>query len=98
MMSVAIVIRNATVPIGPTWGMRVAATAPPSTPATATAGDTDPSPALGNLPGSVRHSARITGPAVRRGWADAFDASPDELGRAAVETVRGFGYRFRPTS
>ena len=30
MMSVAIVIRNATVPIGPTWGMRVAATAPPS--------------------------------------------------------------------
>ena len=34
------------------------------------AGDTDPSPALGNLPGSVRHSARITGPAVRRGWLD----------------------------
>ncbi|MGE2836699.1 molybdopterin guanine dinucleotide-containing S/N-oxide reductase [Mycobacterium sp. SMC-4] len=33
-------------------------------------GDTDPSPALGNLPGSVRHSSRITGPAVRRGWLD----------------------------
>ncbi|MEW5810976.1 MAG: molybdopterin-dependent oxidoreductase [Actinomycetota bacterium] len=34
------------------------------------AGDADPSPALGNLPGSVRHSSRITGPAVRRGWLD----------------------------
>lgn len=31
-------------------------------------GDTDPSPLLGNLPGSVRHRSRITGPAVRRGW------------------------------
>ncbi|MBM4504244.1 hypothetical protein GS582_10165, partial [Rhodococcus hoagii] len=31
------------------------------------AGDADPSPILGNLPGSVRHRARITGPAVRRG-------------------------------
>ncbi|KMO78309.1 molybdopterin-dependent oxidoreductase [Mycolicibacterium chlorophenolicum] len=34
------------------------------------AGDADPSPALGNLPGSVRHVSRITGPAVRRGWLD----------------------------
>ena len=33
-------------------------------------GDTDPSPALGNLPGSVRHVSRITSPAVRRGWLD----------------------------
>ena len=33
-------------------------------------GDTDPSPALGNLPGSVRHISRITSPAVRRGWLD----------------------------
>lgn len=32
------------------------------------AGDSDPSPVLGNIPGSVRHRARITGPAVRRGW------------------------------
>ncbi|TFV55633.1 molybdopterin oxidoreductase [Mycobacterium sp. PS03-16] len=31
-------------------------------------GDTDPSPLLANLPGSVRHRSRITGPAVRRGW------------------------------
>ncbi|WP_430335590.1 molybdopterin guanine dinucleotide-containing S/N-oxide reductase [Rhodococcus sp. ACT016] len=30
--------------------------------------DADPSPILGNLPGSVRHRSRITGPAVRRGW------------------------------
>lgn len=32
------------------------------------AGDADPSPLLGNLPGSVRHRSRIAGPAVRRGW------------------------------
>ncbi|MGE2727907.1 molybdopterin guanine dinucleotide-containing S/N-oxide reductase [Mycolicibacterium vaccae] len=30
--------------------------------------DTDPAPALGNLPGSVRHVSRVTTPAVRRGW------------------------------
>ncbi|KUI24221.1 molybdopterin oxidoreductase [Mycobacterium sp. IS-1742] len=33
-------------------------------------GDQDPSPLLGNLPGSVRHRSRIAGPAVRRGWLD----------------------------
>ncbi|MED5811602.1 molybdopterin-dependent oxidoreductase [Mycolicibacterium sp. 050232] len=32
------------------------------------AGDADPSPLLGNLPGSIRHRSRIAGPAVRRGW------------------------------
>ncbi|GAS95381.1 molybdopterin oxidoreductase [Mycolicibacterium canariasense] len=32
------------------------------------AGDADPSPLLANLPGSLRHRARITEPAVRRGW------------------------------
>ena len=37
---------------------------------TAPAGDADPSPLLGNLPGSVRHRSRIAGPAVRRGWLD----------------------------
>lgn len=31
-------------------------------------GDADPSPLLGNLPGSIRHRSRIAGPAVRRGW------------------------------
>ncbi|MHA3022429.1 molybdopterin guanine dinucleotide-containing S/N-oxide reductase [Mycobacterium sp. BMJ-28] len=31
-------------------------------------GDTDPSPLLANLPGSLRQRARVTGPAVRRGW------------------------------
>src|SRR5258708_124120 len=31
-------------------------------------GDTDPSPLLGNLPGAIRHSARVATPAVRRGW------------------------------
>ncbi len=32
------------------------------------AGDSDPSPILQNIPGSVRHRSRIAGPAVRRGW------------------------------
>ena len=32
------------------------------------AGDADPSPLLGNLPGSLRHRSRVAGPAVRRGW------------------------------
>ncbi|WP_240959297.1 molybdopterin-dependent oxidoreductase [Rhodococcus sp. HNM0563] len=32
------------------------------------AGDRDPSPILANVPGSVRHRARIAGPVVRRGW------------------------------
>ncbi len=31
-------------------------------------GDADPSPLLGNIPGSVRHPSRIATPAVRRGW------------------------------
>ncbi|MGY4651937.1 molybdopterin-dependent oxidoreductase [Mycobacterium sp. URHB0021] len=31
-------------------------------------GDVDPSPLLGNLVGSLRNSARVAGPAVRRGW------------------------------
>ncbi len=31
-------------------------------------GDVDPSPLLGNLPGSIRHRSRIATPAVRRGW------------------------------
>ncbi|OCB59214.1 molybdopterin oxidoreductase [Mycobacterium vulneris] len=31
-------------------------------------GDADPSPLLGNLPGSIRHRSRVAGPAVRRGW------------------------------
>lgn len=31
-------------------------------------GDDDPSPLLGNLPGSIRHRSRIAGPAIRRGW------------------------------
>jgi biotin/methionine sulfoxide reductase len=31
-------------------------------------GDTDPSPLLGNLAGSIRHRSRVAAPAVRRGW------------------------------
>ncbi|MCX2932196.1 molybdopterin-dependent oxidoreductase [Mycobacterium sp. CVI_P3] len=31
-------------------------------------GDSDPSPLLGNLPGSLRHRSRIASPVIRRGW------------------------------
>jgi biotin/methionine sulfoxide reductase len=31
-------------------------------------GDADPSPILGNVPGSVTHRARVRRPSVRRGW------------------------------
>ncbi|MCA1008073.1 molybdopterin guanine dinucleotide-containing S/N-oxide reductase [Rhodococcus hoagii] len=44
------------------------------------AGDADPSPILGNLPGSVRHRARITGPAVRRGWLESGPGPSDVRG------------------
>src|ERR1700709_2285839 len=30
--------------------------------------DADPSPLLGNLPGSIKHQSRIQTPAIRRGW------------------------------
>ena len=43
-------------------------------------GDTDPSPLLGNLPGSIRHRSRIATPAVRRG----------------TSTLRGAGSYGRP--
>lgn len=49
------------------------------------AGDADPSPILGNLPGSVRHRARITGPVVRRGWLES-GPGPSEV-RGADEFV-----------
>src|SRR5262245_60308803 len=32
------------------------------------AGDSDPSPLLSNIPGSLRHRARIAEPMVRAGW------------------------------
>lgn len=43
-------------------------------------GDRDPSPLLGNLPGSVRHRSRIAGPAVRRGWLDDGPGPSDRRG------------------
>lgn len=49
------------------------------------AGDVDPSPLLENLPGSLRHRARIAGPAVRRGWLD--DGPGPSAGRGADEFV-----------
>ncbi len=48
-------------------------------------GDRDPSPALGNLPGSVRHISRVTGPAIRRGWLD--DGPGPSTRRGADEFV-----------
>nr|WP_176458848.1 molybdopterin-dependent oxidoreductase [Rhodococcus sp. 15-649-1-2] len=51
------------------WGMfRADAAHGEITGITPDAGDSSPSPVLGNLPGSVRHRSRVTGPAVRRGW------------------------------
>lgn len=52
----------------------------------ATPGDTDPSPLLGNLPGSVRHRSRITAPAVRRGWLENGPGPTDR--RGAEEFVK----------
>lgn len=49
------------------------------------AGDRDPSPLLGNLPGSIRHRSRITGPAIRRGWLD--DGPGPSARRGADEFV-----------
>jgi biotin/methionine sulfoxide reductase len=48
-------------------------------------GDTDPSPLLGNLPGSIRHRSRIATPAVRRGWLD--DGPGPSTQRGADEFV-----------
>ncbi|MGA9375841.1 MAG: molybdopterin-dependent oxidoreductase [Mycobacterium sp.] len=51
------------------WGaFRADVRAGEITAVTPAAGDADPSPLLGNLPGSIRHRSRVTGPAVRRGW------------------------------
>jgi biotin/methionine sulfoxide reductase len=44
------------------------------------AGDTDPSPLLGNLPGSLTHTSRVTGPAVRRGWLENGPGPTDRRG------------------
>nr|WP_313775339.1 molybdopterin-dependent oxidoreductase [Mycobacterium sp.] len=51
------------------WGaFRADVRAGEITAVTPAAGDADPSPLLGNLPGSIRHRSRVTGPVVRRGW------------------------------
>jgi biotin/methionine sulfoxide reductase len=48
-------------------------------------GDSNPSPLLGNLAGSIRHRSRITTPAVRRGWLD--DGPGPTTRRGAEEFV-----------
>lgn len=52
-------------------------------------GDTDPSPALGNLVGSVRHGSRVTTPAVRRGW---LESGPGPTGRRGAEEFVSVGW------
>lgn len=42
--------------------------------------DRDPSPLLGNIPGSIRHRSRVTGPAVRRGWLESGPGPTDRRG------------------
>ncbi|SDC95478.1 molybdopterin-dependent oxidoreductase [Rhodococcus tukisamuensis] len=44
-------------------------------------GDRDPSPILGNAVGSVRHGARVTAPAVRRGWLEHGPGPTEARGR-----------------
>ena len=44
------------------------------------AGDTDPSALLGNLPGSLTHTSRVAGPAVRRGWLESGPGPTDRRG------------------
>lgn len=43
-------------------------------------GDADPSPLLGNLPGSLKHRSRVDGPAVRRGWLEDGPGPTDRRG------------------
>ncbi|MFE5877625.1 molybdopterin guanine dinucleotide-containing S/N-oxide reductase [Rhodococcus sp. NPDC056506] len=43
-------------------------------------GDSNPSPMLGNLAGSVRSRARVAGPAVRRGWLENGPGPSDQRG------------------
>ena len=43
-------------------------------------GDDDPSPLLGNLPGSIRHRSRVAGPAIRRGWLESGPGPTDRRG------------------
>ncbi|BDQ20406.1 molybdopterin guanine dinucleotide-containing S/N-oxide reductase [Rhodococcus qingshengii] len=43
-------------------------------------GDANPSPMLGNLAGSVRSRARVSGPAVRRGWLENGPGPSDRRG------------------
>ena len=43
-------------------------------------GDIDPSPLLGNLAGSVRHSSRVRAPAIRRGWLEDGPGPSDRRG------------------
>ncbi|MBJ7477873.1 molybdopterin-dependent oxidoreductase [Rhodococcus sp. (in: high G+C Gram-positive bacteria)] len=43
-------------------------------------GDSNPSPMLGNLAGSVRSRSRVTGPAVRRGWLENGPGPSDRRG------------------
>ena len=52
-------------------------------------GDADPSPILGNLPGSVRHRSRVAGPAVRRGWLEHGPGPDRRRGRDEFVAVAG---------
>ncbi len=49
--------------------------------------DPDPSPLLGNLPGSVRHPSRIDQPVARRGWLEAGPGPSSDRGRDSYATL-----------
>ena len=49
--------------------------------------DPDPSPLLGNLPGSVRHPSRIDQPVARRGWLESGPGPSSDRGRDSFVTL-----------
>jgi biotin/methionine sulfoxide reductase len=51
------------------------------------AGDPDPNGIIGNFPGALRHQARITQPAIRRGWLERGPGPDDRRGRDEFVSV-----------
>lgn len=52
-------------------------------------GDADPSPLLGNIPGSLRRRSRIATPAIRRGW---LEGGPGPSGRRGADEFISFDW------
>src|SRR5438874_1262592 len=82
--------RTHTVPHSSHWGVFEAEVADGTVVAVHPyAHDPDPSPMLGNIPGAVRHPARIAEPMVRAGW---LERGPGADARRGAEAVYGGSY------